>query len=415
MKVQSIAFLGLFGQKNLGNECTLQAMIYHARRLIPEAGLKCICTGPEDTKARHGIEAFEMFAPSGNAAGRGRRGPLGFIGKAFSRAWREFRHGAMAFKTLKDTDLLIVPGTGLLVDHTTGFQGYPYYVFKWILIAKLRRCKILVLSVGAGPLGHRLSRFLVKKALVLADYRSYRDAFSKEYLAAIGLATRDDPICPDLAFSLPENLFFVSRDTGSSRITIGVGLIDYHGQGARQASKGYDVYRDYINRTSAFITWLLDHGYRVRLLIGDRQYDAQAFHDIKETLAQRGHAFEEGCVVGEIVDTVEDLVTQLAMTDLVVSPRYHNIILSMMLKKAVLSLSYNEKFEALMHDIGMDGYCQRLDELDVDRLIARLKSMESDRRELEIAVGEKAERYRQALNDQYERIFRRWGGFGERA
>lgn len=410
MKTRTIAFLGLFGQKNLGNECTLQAMIHHTRRFIPEAGLKCICTGPEDTKTRHGVEAFEMFAPSGGTTDGQRKSPLAFLGKTVSRAWREFRHAAGAFRILKNTDLLIVPGTGLLVDHTTGFQGYPYYVFKWILIAKLRRCKVLVLSVGAGPLHHRLSRFLVKRALTLADYRSYRDTFSKDYLAGIGFATGDDPIYPDLAFSLPEGLFPEHPKARSPQTIVGVGLIDYHGQGSRTVRKGHDVYRDYIDKTCAFITWLLDHHYQVRLLIGDREYDMKAIEDVRTYLAARGHTFEGGRVVSGTMDTVEDLLTQLAKTDIVVSPRFHNIILSMMMRKGVLSLSYNEKFEALMHDIEMDEYCQRLDELDVDGLVERLTSMVRERGKMEESIGRKAEEYRRALNDQYERIFRKWGG-----
>jgi len=39
-------------------------------------------------------------------------------------------------------------------------------------------------------------------AISLADYRSYRDDFSKDYLARIGFDTRNDFVYPDLAFSL---------------------------------------------------------------------------------------------------------------------------------------------------------------------------------------------------------------------
>jgi polysaccharide pyruvyl transferase WcaK-like protein len=36
-----------------------------------------------------------------------------------------------------------------------------------------------------------------------ADYRSYRDASSKEHLKAAGIDVKNDAVYPDLAFSLP--------------------------------------------------------------------------------------------------------------------------------------------------------------------------------------------------------------------
>lgn len=409
MKPKKIAFLGLFGQQNLGNECTLQAMVYHTRKHILDADLKCICTGPEDTRARHGIQAFEMYAPSGKVTPERNNNPLTFLIKTVVRAWRELHHGVKAFITLRGSDLLIVPGTGLLVDHTTGFQGYPYYIFKWALIAKLCRCKMLVLSVGAGPIYHPVSKFLIRNALSLADYRSYRDTFSKEYIESIGFATNGDPVYPDLAFSLPENILPVNHKVNSPQTIVGVGLIDYYGQGSKLDRNGLDVYRDYINKIGAFIIWLLNNNYRVRLLIGDMEYDMNAIRDVLEYLEKRGDKHKNGRIISEPIDTVNDLLTQLAKTDIVISPRYHNIILSLMLKKRVISLSYNEKFEALMLDYGVEKYCHRLDELDVNRLIEQLISIEREHDDLDVSISKKTEEHRKALNDQYEMVFKKWG------
>jgi hypothetical protein len=46
-----------------------------------------------------------------------------------------------AFQILKETSMLIVPVTGLLTD-VYGLKNWgAYSVFKWSLVAKLRRCK----------------------------------------------------------------------------------------------------------------------------------------------------------------------------------------------------------------------------------------------------------------------------------
>jgi len=409
MKPKKIAFLGLFGQQNLGNECTLQAMIHHTRKRAPEADLLCICTGPDDTRSRHGIPAFEMYAPPSPKASRKNGSSESLIRRTAGRAWREFHHGLKAFRVLRGTGLLIVPGTGLLVDHTTGFQGYPYYLFKWALIAKLRRCKVLVLSVGAGPIVHPLSKLLIKGALRLADHRSYRDTFSKEYLEGIGFSTKGDPICPDLAFSLPEGMFPESRRTDTAQTIVGVGLIDYYGQGNKFGKKGDEVYKDYIDKTGALISWLLDHHYRVRLLLGDMEYDMKAIRDVMNYLQHHKDMREDGQVISEPIDSVAELLARLAGTDIVISPRYHNVILSLMLKKRAISLSYNEKFEALMHGFELDTYCLRLDELDVNRLIEQLISIEREGDRLSASIGKRADEYRRALNDQYETVFAKWG------
>ena len=55
----------------------------------------------------------------------------------------------------ESTDMLIIPGTGLLTD-AYGLSAWgPYNVFKWSLVAKFRGCKVLFVSVGVGPLTAR--------------------------------------------------------------------------------------------------------------------------------------------------------------------------------------------------------------------------------------------------------------------
>src|SRR2546422_2018913 len=99
--------------------------------------------------------------------------------------------------------MLIVPGTQFLSDNLTGPFGWPYMAFKWSVTAKLRRCKLLFVSVGGGPLRHPLSRVFVKSALLLADYRSYPDDSSRQYMRRIGFHPTNYPVYPHLTFTLP--------------------------------------------------------------------------------------------------------------------------------------------------------------------------------------------------------------------
>ena len=405
MKTKKIVFFGLFGQGNLGNDCTLQAMIHNARKYLTDAEFKCICTGPEDITIKHNIPAFPMSAISGKALSGRKNNPVILLQKVILRISRELRHGIRAFKTLKGTDMLVVPGTGLLVDHTTGFRGYPYHVFKWSLIAKLRRCKLLIVCIGAGPIYHPLSRRLIKYALSLADYRSYRDAFSRQYIEGIGFKTSNDRVYPDLAFSLPGDMMPEGNKRDGQRPVVGIGVVDYHGHSNALRRGDEAVYRDYIHKTAAFVTWLLEHGYAVRILIGDVQYDSSVRQDLIESLEKRGLNFGEGRIIHEPMCSTEELLSQLAKTDIVLSPRFHNIILALMLNKPVISLSHDNKFDSLMRGIGLTEYCLSMNNLVVDRLIEKFIKLEKDAENLKPYIKQKIEEYRKALDEQYTFIF----------
>lgn len=405
MQPKKIVLFGLFGQQNLGNECTLQAMIYHTRRCIPDAEIKCVCTGPEDTREKYGIPTFEMYAPSGEVRPGRNNTLLSNLKKIVARAWRELNHGVRGFRMLKGNDLLIVPGTGLLVDHTTGFRGYPFYVFKWSFIAKLCRCKLLIMSIGAGPIYHRLSRWFIKFALSQADKRSYRDAFSKNYIESIGFETNNDPVYPDLAFSLPRAIMSAQRSSQSQRRVVGLGVLDYYGPSGKLHQGGEAAYRDYIHKMATFVNWLIEHKYGVRMLIGDIKYDSNVSRDLMELLKERGLKNEYGQIINEPIFSVEHLVFQLGASDVVVSPRYHNVILALMLNKPVISLSYNEKFDSLMAALGLSDYCLRIDKLDVQRLIEQFIELEKNGKQLKSRIQQKIEEYRKALDKQYTIIF----------
>src|SRR5262249_33992535 len=136
---------------------------------------------------------------------------------------------AKGLMKLRTTDALIIPGTGLLTD-AYGLTGWgPYNLFKWSLIAKICRCKLFFVSIGAGPVYGTLSRWLVRSILNFADYRSYRDASTKQYLEGIGFQSDNDRVYPDLAFSLPETAI-PHNDNKSGRSVVGLGVMLYAGK-----------------------------------------------------------------------------------------------------------------------------------------------------------------------------------------
>ena len=216
-----ISLFGMFGVGNLGNEATLQAMLHNVRRFLPNAEVSCICAGPEAMAQDYCIPAYLIrefpLRPLNSHK-------LRLLRKIFLAIPLELYRWLMVARRLKSTDMLVMTGTGMLSDLGIHPLGLHYDILRWSLVAKLFRCKLAFVSVGAGPIRHPLSRFFVKVALGMANYRSFRDSFSRSYVEGLGISTRNK-VYPDLAFSLPKDVAAHDRPSDSRRPVIGVGLI----------------------------------------------------------------------------------------------------------------------------------------------------------------------------------------------
>jgi polysaccharide pyruvyl transferase WcaK-like protein len=425
-----IAFYGNFGAGNLGNECTLQAVLAYARQRWPGAELQCFCTEPQDVQQRHGIPGMRAMAfgeewtwtsPANPAAAGGaasptdaelaarkaqtqaapvRRNILHRLARAlFLRVPRELAHWLKLGRAVRRCDILIIAGTGILTDDS-GALLWPYDIFRLSALAALFRVQLLFLSMGAGPIRSPLSRWFFRNALRFAQYRSYRDNDSKLYIQGIGFNAAPDPVYPDLAFGLPSvQLAAQAGARQQSKPMVGLGLKDYSSDAA-----GTNSYRDYLDAMASFVLWLSGQGYTVRLLIGDAQYDSQVRLDLLDKLRGRDSAAAGGVLV-DPVPTVSELLRQLAECDVVISPRFHNLVLGLSLYKRVIALSDLRKVEMLLGDLGLPQYCLSIRSLDCDTLVQRFTELQNDAERLKVYIKERVDRYHEAVGQQYASVF----------
>ncbi len=450
MKPKCITFFGNFGTQNLGNECTLQAIIYNTSKRLPDAKLQCVCTVPQDTVARHNIPAFGLTAawpewataclrryrahrarrqaqtsPSQDGSlgkslaqpGQSRTRPVNtetVIGQKYSLAkWlrsilivpKEILHWVMGLRIVMGSDVVIVPGTGLVSDYLTGPFGWAYDLFKWSTIARMSRAKLLCVGIGVGPVFHPLSRWFIRASLGFAHYRSYRDTASKHYVEGLGFRANGDRVCPDLAFGLPAGLLPESPPAIGQKPVIGVGLKDYYGPRSIGDRPDPKAYGHYLNTMAAFVTRLYAQGYSVRVLIGDILYDSSVKRDFVNLMKERGFGSEDVEDACQPVLTVEELLHQLATTDIVISPRFHNLVLAFMLNKPVIALSDHQKLDSLMAGLGLEEYCVPLHNLEVDTLVEHLTKLERNAERLKSCIKQKVQEYRDALDQEYSQIF----------
>ena len=398
-----ISFYGNFGAGNLGNECTLQAIIEKVLQFEPDARLLCFCTNSEDVGARHQIAALpaSVSRSAGHGSGARRNRLLSRILRIVLR-WipLELMQWLKSIGPMRRTDVLIIAGTGIVTD-LSGPLGWPYEIFRLCTLARIFRIKIVFLSVGAGPINHALSRWFLKRSLGLADFRSYRDVASRDYLAQMGIDTSGDFVCPDVVFGLSRGKLPAQSTGGSERRIIGLGLKDYGADAASQTGSR----RLYLRAMADFVSWLHAQGYAVRLLIGDMHYDEPVVREFIALLSDLGVSAQPPLLLVDPVRTVEELLNQLAATDAVISPRYHNLVMGLIQGKPVIALSDHAKLDSLVTDFGLARFRLPLADLKSEMLIARFEELRRDFDRLAPHVREGAEQYRHQVGGHYKLLF----------
>jgi len=356
-------------------------MLHNARKRLPNAELCCFCSNPDDTRARHGVEAFPLRAP-----------------KRLSLEW------LTTFRFASRLDVLVMTGTGMITDVGERPLGLPYDLFRWAVAALAYGVKLVFASVGVEPIRHPAAKRLIGSALGLADIRSFRDRQSQELLKSAGFSCDRDAIYPDLAFSMPESMTSRPATGSRPRRKVAVGVYDYRCRGAAGGADAVS-YASYIEKLGKFVVWLFEHDYDVRIVIGDLTYDEPVVRDLRAWLTPgpisgHGHQFED-----QPARCVDEVVDQIADADVVVASRFHNVLFALLAGRPVLSIAYNAKNDALMADVGLANYCQSIDTFDVEGLVERFCALERNAHLLLPSIAAKVAFYRREVDRQYDRLF----------
>jgi polysaccharide pyruvyl transferase WcaK-like protein len=313
------------------------------------------------------------------------------------RAPRQLASLARAIILTGRVDLLIVPGTGILDDFQDDPLGIPLALFGWCLAARLRGVKLAFVSIGAGPIQHPTSRWLMRSAVALAHYRSYRDMISRTFMESIGFDTGKDAVYPDLAFKLPTPSSRHRTGTDDRPLTVGVGVMAYYGWRSRDA-RGLAIYTDYAEKITEFILWLLERGHFVRILTG-QVVDQRAVDDLAARVMAAKPALAPK-LVREPSSSLHDLMCQIVQTDVVVATRFHNVVCALKLGKPTVSIGYAEKNDVLMAEMGLDRFCQHIERLEVGLLIKQFTQLLAGRAHYAASIRKTNAMYQQRLRHQ---------------
>lgn len=384
-----IGLFGQFGSGNTGNDGSLEAMLQLLHRNCPGAQLICICQRPEIITEKFNLQAVSVGRPASNNI------VFNTLNRALLQLPRRLIGFITAISLVHGLDLIIVPGTGILDDFNEDPFGWPFAVLRWSLAAKLGGAHMAFVSIGAGPVAHPLSRFFVRTAASLAAYRSYRDLVSYDFMDSIKLDVSNDHVSADIAFSLPPATEELRDCRGEN---VGIGVMTYRGW-RKRAVEGDAIYQNYLRKMIAIIEGLQRKGRQVRLLTGDTG-DLEAARDLQRLLNK--HAYRD--VIFEPVQSLHDVMQQIAKTDIVIASRYHNIVCALSMGRPAISLGYAKKNDALLNDTGLSEFSHHVETFNPQLLLSQVDSMFERKAELGESVKAGVTQYRKRLARQEDAI-----------
>lgn len=304
-----------------------------------------------------------------------------------------------AARLLRKGDLLVVAGGGQLDETWGGPWSHPFALWRWTALARLRGCRIAIVSVGWGKLHSTVGRRLAAGALGRADYCSYRDAGSAANAADIGLI---DPgsVVPDIALALPLS---ARRIQGANRKVSRVGIcpIAFARQGTWPVADA-EVYSRYLEELAAFVSSITARGLRVLLYTTGRMDRATVTELVTRVL--QAPATRSDLIEVADTSTVGRLLDALATCDLVVASRLHGVILAHCLALPTLAISFDRKVKAHMSDVGQSALCVDIRRFDRDGLLALFEDLTARAGEVSDELREFLGRVERPLAQQFDRL-----------
>lgn len=419
-----IGLLNHIGSGNLGDDATLNVVMHNIKCRLPQAQIVAFSMSPDDTTKRHGIPSYPLRTQTWSFGYKptttelnvketiktlvGRyRGVFCFLKAMYTLVirWPRICIRELSFlwasrRIIKSLDLLLISGGGQLTEWG-GPWGFPYTLFKWVLLAKSAGVKCVFLNVGAGPLNHMVSRLFVARALWAADYVSFRDDQSRMLASKIGF-TRESRVYPDSAYSLEVSSHKIGLRARGCLPIVGIAPMPYCDPRVYPAEKNQVVYDEFIRKIATFASWLVSSSYGLELFGSDIGVDPLAIEDLQTALRN-----DHGIAASQFspIKSLHELLTTMSTMDYVVTCRFHGVVFAHLLNKPVLAISHHPKVMTLMKDLGLSKYCVDIERFDPNLLKDTFVSLVSDATTIKSRMAERLSSYKSQLKDQFDGLF----------
>ena len=318
-----IMISGYYGFNNTGDEAILKSMVGAFKKKIPQIKITVLSRSPLQTSQTYQVKAINRL------------------------------HLIDIMLCLRDTDLFISGGGGLLQDSTGKGWSILYYL-GLILAAKIVKVPVMIYAQGIGPVNKQINKKLIKWILNKVDLITVRDNPSKELLENLevlkpSIYVNSDPVFllnkKNISSVIDSHPFIQEMINSDNRPLIGVSVREYKGNGL-DSKRIFAQAADY-----------LIENYKAKIIFFPFKFDEDV-HISEEILSLMKNKAE----VLKIKLEPEELLSVLSRLSLVVGVRLHSIIFSSIANIPFVAFNYDPKVKYFVEDLGLSELLLEIDE-----------------------------------------------------
>jgi polysaccharide pyruvyl transferase CsaB len=309
-----IMISGYYGFNNTGDEAILKSMVGAFKKKIPQIKITVLSRSPLQTSQTYQVKAINRL------------------------------HLIDIMLCLRDTDLFISGGGGLLQDSTGKGWSILYYL-GLILAAKIVKVPVMIYAQGIGPVNKQINKKLIKWILNKVDLISVRDNPSKELLENLGamkpsIYVNSDPVFllnkKNINSVIDSHPFIQGLINSDNCPIIGVSVREYK-------SNGLDSKRIFAQAADYLI-----ENYKAKIIFFPFKFDEDVHISEEISSLMRNKA-----KVLKIKLEPEELLSVLSRLSLMVGVRLHSIIFSSMANIPFIAFNYDPKVKYFVEDLGL--------------------------------------------------------------
>lgn len=312
---KNIVLSGYYGFDNFGDDAILAILVRELKENLPDATITVLTNTVERTITQYGVNAVPRMS--------------------VKAVWKALHHA----------DLFINGGGSLLQDQTS-LKSLLYYLGT-IFLSNLAGAKTVIFSHGIGPLNSFISRFLTKIALKTCSHISVRDQQSHDLLKSMTIKSTitADPVWLGLNNNATVENNFNSLGIDLSKSYIGVNIREWK-------TLNDDILLSIANKVGDLSKKL---GLPVLILPFQPELDRQP----SLTLIQ----FLERIINKDNIHFIdqalppESWAALIKSCKLLISMRFHPLLVAMSNNIEVFGLSYDPKVSSLMESV-QGYYCE---------------------------------------------------------
>lgn len=368
---------GWFGEKNLGDELILDAIIDLIRGKNEKPNIHIMGSKPQAVIRTHD----NVY--SGDSVST-------YVDYRPRMLLRALKYGLpRIIHNILHSDTLIITSGGALSDW---HKSSTISLFFLMDLFKMMRKKVFVLGVGAGPINIVKSKKRFYKRLQYAAIITVRDTTS--YNELIKLELNNVKLSKDLVYYLGQKI--AAQYYGEEKNNH-VGLVI-----ANVCYETPAVHEEYKKQLERLIKLLIENGYTVSVI---------PFQYAEDILFIDSLSFDRNRVtILYDKDNLYKSISYLCQQEIVIGVRYHALVLSAILGKKLIPVVYHHKNEDFVKDFSLEKYAEyigdgnnwNMAQINADRMVDNVKRICNDTAYKENLEKGLAKKYEQSLE---KRIF----------